>query len=129
MDETTFENAKVGDKVWTIDDDWGTITQIDEEKDNPIVVEFEFCQLSFTIKGFRFKNDKRQSLFWDELKYEIPIRPLRKIIKKINVWANIFPDDKILSYQTKEAADICKDTIRLKRIACVKLTGEYEVEE
>lgn len=126
MNETTFENAKVGDKVWTVTDDWGEIVEIIETSEYPIIVEFEACQLSFTVKGFYYETEKRQSLFWNEIKYEIPTRPKRKSIKKIECWMNIYSDGDNTIHKTKDKAN---ENACTYRIACIKLTGEYEVEE
>ncbi len=127
MKETTFERARTGDKVWTKKDGWGSIVRIDDNEEYPIVARFENRWKAFNLKGFALMSDKHQSLFWDELK--IPTRPKKKVIKKVERWANIYPynlDDDNIMYKTKEAANrVAGDA----RIACVKLTGKYEVEE
>ena len=86
-----FRNAKVGDRVWYIAKGWGTIVEINEDREYPIVFIADvdsFC--TFTFDGKRDVNDKNPSLFWDEIKYEIPEKPtifnleneLRKLIIK-----------------------------------------------
>ena len=124
MNETTFEKARTGDKVWTKKDGWGSIVGIDDNEELPITVCFRSRRKSFTKKGFALMSDKHQSLFWGEIK--IPTRPKRKIIKKVERWSNVYPNDFISIYKTKEMANInaCSS-----RIACVKLPIEYEVEE
>ena len=59
-----------------------------------------------------------------ECKYRI--KPKEKIVKKITVWVNAYPSHVSVSHNTKEIADVvCSE----RRIACVELTGSYEVEE
>ena len=51
----------------------------------------------------------------------------KKMAKKtVEHFANIYPDVSPCFHSTKELADRCATD---DRIACVKLTGEYEVEE
>jgi hypothetical protein len=51
--------------------------------------------------------------------------PKKKVTKTIEAWANVYPDQAIV-WRLKESADqIGSDN----RIACVKLTGTYEVLE
>ena len=72
-----FEKAKVGNKVWSFNYGWGNIIEIDPNAEYPLYVEFNFENYhdSFTYKGFRNKNDKNPSLFWNEIKFEIPEKP------------------------------------------------------
>lgn len=63
--------------------------------------------------------------------FELVRRPKRKEKRTVEMWANIYPgplyslSDSRLVFSTKEAAD--KQNLK-DRIACVRLTGEYEVE-
>ena len=86
-----FRNAKVRDRAYDILRGWGTIVEINEDREYPIVFIADvdsFC--TFTFDGKRDVNDKNPSLFWDEIKYEIPEKPtifnleneLRKLIIK-----------------------------------------------
>lgn len=86
-----FRNAKVRDRAYDILRGWGTIVEINEDREYPIVFVADvdsFC--TFTFDGKRDVNDKNPSLFWDEIKYEIPEKPtifnleneLRKLIIK-----------------------------------------------
>ncbi len=57
-------------------------------------------------------------------------RPKRKVKKQVEWWANLYTEDYMDTEEfcaTKEDAD--RVAMGTKRIACVKLTGEYEVEE
>jgi hypothetical protein len=73
---TTFENAKAGDKVWSMTKGWGTIAQIEKGFSNPIKVDFDNESFSFfNINGTYFDTDLNQTLFWDEIKFEAPPQP------------------------------------------------------
>jgi hypothetical protein len=50
--------------------------------------------------------------------------PAAKNKVKIELWTNIYSEDMVFSYKTKAEADRSQMN---GRIACVKLTGEYEV--
>lgn len=84
-----FRNAKVGDRVWDFIEQWGTIVEIDEKSDFPLVVEFDNNEEegAYTYEGKEFEVDFNPRLFWDEIKYEIPKKPfsleaeLRKLEK------------------------------------------------
>lgn len=83
-----FRNAKVGDRAYDILRGWGTIVEINEDREYPIVFVADvdsFC--TFTFDGKRDVNDKNPSLFWDEIKYEIPekstVFDLEKELRKL----------------------------------------------
>ena len=84
---TTFETAKVGDKVFHYRYGWSTITNIREESNYPITIDYDF---SFTYAGFADKSDKNRTLFWDEVVITHPEKPLPKleIDTKVLVWDN-----------------------------------------
>lgn len=64
----------------------------------------------------------------DLVEYLGPTKPKRKkmVTKTIERWENIYTNGRMCVYTTKEQADRAAN---LDRIACVKLTGTYEVEE
>lgn len=96
--ETTFENAKVGDKVWSYHNGWGVIYSITSPP-YPIIVDFSDAKLySFTLDGVEITGE-RQTLFWDEVKFEIPTRPKKRVKKE--GWINI---NKMCIHETKEMA-------------------------
>jgi hypothetical protein len=56
------------------------------------------------------------------------LRPRKKkVTKEIVAWANVYPRDHYAFHKAKEIADQYGDGTN--RIACVKVTGTYEVEE
>ena len=73
---TTFEDAKVGDRVFHYKYGWSTITNIREESNYPVIIDYDF---SFTYEGFADKSDKNRTLFWDEVVITPPEKPLPKL--------------------------------------------------
>ena len=82
---TTFEDAKVGDRVFHYKYGWSTITNIKKESDYPIIIDYDF---SFTYEGFTDKSDKNRTLFWDEVVITPPEKPLPRldVDTKVLVW-------------------------------------------
>lgn len=129
MPETTFENAKVGDKVWSVEYGWGEIIEISNR------VRVEFTRLagytgckSFDKHGRRL-SEYNKTLFWDEIKIVPPERPKIKVKKKVEVWLNVYPEEPLAKgniHYSREQADYIAWS---ERIVCVRLTGTYEVEE
>lgn len=112
---------KVGDKV-----NWlgstGELVVIDPNSTHPLEVYFEKHDSTevFTLDG-RYHVEQDPSLKLIE-------RPKKKVKKTTEVWVNIYGPGLgtgEFCHSEKQA-----DTQALKdRIACVKLTGEYEVDE
>lgn len=125
-----FRDAKVGDKVWRPvkgkpEGEWGEITEINPNEANgyPIVA----FDLTFAVDGRERHRDGFSSLFWAPVALPpLPERPKRKIIKNVEFWTNIYTYGPTLLYITREMADRYAVS---GRIACVKLTGSYEMEE
>lgn len=71
-----FKNAKVGDRAWFFEYGWGTITHVFKDSEYPINFESDTKRIcNFTIDGKRAVNDINPTLFWDEIKFEIPEKP------------------------------------------------------
>jgi hypothetical protein len=110
---TTFENARVGDKVWDYLRGWGEISakSILNDTPYPLTVTFKDCVLYYTLSGYQCNiMEPPRTLFWDELKYDIPTEPERirtKII--LNDWGR-------RTYKTIEALRVrenCKHPVTL----------------
>lgn len=88
---TTFETAKIGDKVWCITSGWGEIHDTGWSDRYPISVEFPDGEFrSYTLGGLYTEYDKTQSLFWGEVVIEAPAKPLPEldVDTKVLVWNN-----------------------------------------
>lgn len=84
----TFENAKVGDKVWDIIYGWGNIISVIKDYPFPIMVEFgNGKRTSYKFNGKYNDTDVNPVLFWNEIKIDIPEKPfdLESELKKLKV--------------------------------------------
>ena len=77
---TTFETAKVGDRVWDIVRGWGTIksTSFANAKGFPILVKLDNnpTDASYNLQGIYYIGHLKPSLYWDEIKFEAPKKPV-----------------------------------------------------
>jgi hypothetical protein len=86
MSTTTFETAKVGDRVFSHTFGWGTICKTDNNKHYPIQVTFDTTDESFTVEGFYRKHVYIQCLFWDECTIKAPTKlPSMKLVHGVKV--------------------------------------------
>lgn len=86
---TTFELARVGDRVWDIRLGWGVVHHINTNNVYPVAVSFpNGDRLLYTTEGFHDTSHVTQSLFWDEVVIEAPQKPLPKleVDTKVLVW-------------------------------------------
>lgn len=73
---TTFETAKVGDKVWCIVSGWGEIAGTVWTDRYPIYVRFPRGEFkAYTIDGLYDDQDLNRYLFWDEVVIDAPPNP------------------------------------------------------
>lgn len=96
-----FSNAKAGDRVWSMNKGHGVIVKINTYEDYPI--EVNFCTgLSdfYTVEGKDYPNDLHPTLFWDEIVFEAPKKPLPKleVDTKVLVWDVDKPKNKLVRY-------------------------------
>ena len=93
--ETTFENAKVGDKLWSFyGREWVTVEKICSNQKYCICLVFEDNSTeACTLEG-ETTEGSRQDIFWDEIKFEVPVRPKQKIKKKLKRWMNVYEEGK-----------------------------------
>lgn len=84
-----FRNAQVGDRVWDYERDcWGTIISINNECHYPLKVKLDNKyseELYYTIDGKSSTRNVNPSLFWNEIKIDIPEKPfdLEKELKSL----------------------------------------------
>lgn len=122
--------AKVGDRVYSLQWGWGTVRHIFTDGLFPIGVFFDEgaddgeC---FTKDGKRFPTVQSPDLFYGPPEIIGPPKPKRTVKRTLKRWVNVYANNSgNHSFPTKEAADRYS---ALGRIACVELTGTYEVEE
>lgn len=81
---TTFEDTKVGDRVWCLwHEQWSTIVKITPGLEYPITTELD----TYTVDGRQCKSRARV-LFWDEVVIIAPPMPIVQldIDTKVLVW-------------------------------------------
>lgn len=85
---TTFETAKVDDKVFDIKHGWGLISKVFPKNMRPITVQFRCTNRSYMFNGKYSETDRNQVLFWDEVIITPPSKPLPKleVDTKVLVW-------------------------------------------
>ena len=93
---TTFENAKVGDRVFDyVNQEWGIIIEVRKHDVYPIVVEYGKIITTYTIGGKLYKENPTQRLFWDEVPPIVaPSKPMEvpPVDTLVRVW---YGDDKL----------------------------------
>jgi hypothetical protein len=76
MDKPMFENVTVGDRVWSMQGEWGIVDKIEEGSLLPLIVRFDNGEIHlYDLSGKFFNRDKNPTLFWSEVKFEIPPTP------------------------------------------------------
>ena len=115
------QELKVGDHVRDIlSDEISIVVKKSGGEIYPLMAEFSSDWLYFTKEGMSNVNHRHPRF--------VKVEPPKKKVKKtIEAWANVYKYGRVSRYNTKEEADWNADNSR--RIACVKLTGEYEIEE
>jgi hypothetical protein len=83
--KNTFENAQTSDRVWSMHHGWGVVTHVSDPK---ILVRFDHLKWNgiFTICGKYCTKDLNPTLFWNEVKIDIPQKPVKtKLIHGVEV--------------------------------------------
>lgn len=125
--ETDFSSAKVGDRVWDFIYGWGKILPENKRINRelyPIYVQFDsgVCD-AYSYDGVNGLG--KRTLFWDEIHFEIPPRPKRKVKKVIEGWVDVSILAEIL-HKTKEDARYHSGISTREPLY---IHHEYEVEE
>lgn len=72
-----FRNAKVGDRVWDFIEHWGTIIRIHDKSDFPLIIKFDNKEERiYKFNGQAYGENMTIRLFWNEIKFKIPEKPL-----------------------------------------------------
>jgi len=118
----------IGRRVWCFLYGWGTIEEVNgaDMMPYPVEVSFSMGSRSYDIGGRSFIKSN-PTLFWDEIRFKEPPKPKRIIKKTIERWVNIYPCQDWIEYAGNE--EEANSVAGTNRIACVKLIGEYEIDE
>jgi hypothetical protein len=103
MSTTTFETAKIGNKVFSHTFGWGEIECIDLRSFFPIEVRFHESGVyeTYTLEGYCYDDLPIQSLFWDKAEIKAPTKPADiKIINGIEIPDITFKPDLNVHYYT-----------------------------
>ena len=91
----TFENAKIGDKVWSVGFGWGEVSSIVERDTYPIKVLFSGRnKTTYTLEGKQLANHVHQTLYWDEVVFKAPTKPLPALDVDTEVLVWMHPSEK-----------------------------------
>jgi len=103
-----FKDAKIGDKLYSVEDGWGVVEAINTDRDHPLTIQFDGCMKSFTLNGKRYIDSKNPTLFWDKIEFEVPKRPLPdlKVDTKVIVWKSGEPKKRRHFKKFNEDGDI-----------------------
>lgn len=80
MSEQYFQGIRVGDKIWTIQEGWTEVENINKEGDT---YQIETTNEDYTIEGKYLEEDQHQSAFWSDPGIVAPPRPKR--MKKVTI--------------------------------------------
>jgi hypothetical protein len=120
---------KNGDDVLNLRQGWGTVVAEDYSKSCCMFNFPKGAHIIFRKDGRFQEEDEYPSAFTREeaaIKFPEYPAPKRKVKKTLERWVNVYSDRESIGYMYHIDAD--KVSV-LDRIACVKLTGDYEVEE
>ena len=97
-----FEGARLGDTVWDFILGEGTITFIDTSLEYPLHINFKSSSGVFNLKGRRidFNKKKKPTLFWAEIKFEVPKRPKRDLKRPVNLYPSFSGGSYKFSFYT-----------------------------
>ncbi len=80
---------------------------------------------TYTTDGRFSSTDKHRSLLTIEEAKSLGIEPPKKKVE-VKLWTNVYPNQPCIAYHIKENAD---KSAAYNRIACVEMTGFYEVDD
>lgn len=68
-----FDDAEVGDKVWSVVEGWGVVKEIHKNSNFPLLVSFKSRNFScgYTFEGKSSLVDNGPSLFWKEQTFDL----------------------------------------------------------
>jgi hypothetical protein len=125
-----FSSVKVGDKLWSVQLGECDVVVVKAGTWNSIVCRNgEGNSEPYHQDGRYWSEDAAPSLYWSRPEITAPPKPKRMVRKEVEAWVNVYDGmhivDSSMMFKTRDAADVSGTC----RIACVRLTGSYEVEE
>lgn len=79
MNNETFKDVKIGDKLWSFKSGWGQVIDTNYSNTYPLQLQFQDGDNSFSLDGKDNESDLLPDLYYDEIKFEIPKKPLPKL--------------------------------------------------
>lgn len=102
---SNFTSAKEGDRVWSIQQGWGTIDTIANSGPYSLVVDFDNgASESYDLQGRFVVDDVFSSLFWDVPTFTVPAPPAAPAEHAIECFLNVYPTGEIYWHSSEEEA-------------------------
>lgn len=114
----------VGKRVYSITFGFGVISTVGASRNIfPVTVRFDNDRSDiYTSDGKLTPRAVNKDLYWNE----IEIKEIKMKTVEIERWINVYKDSISYNYKTKDDAN---QMAAEDRIACIKLTGSYQVRE
>ena len=122
----TFENARVGDKVYCLVNGEGVINKIDDTVKYPLEVRFKANILAYNVEGQSYFGPHMRTLYWSKPEIIAPPQPKRKVMKEFVFYVNVYRHGHTTTYTTRFEADKYKCNDRLGDAECIVITREVE---
>lgn len=129
MIKNDLTGVRVGDKLWdAAEGEWVEVISINGSATYPIAVKNENRYINgCTMSGCSWLDGGVPRYYWDKVEIIPPPRPKRKVKKTVELWANIYPNGGMLTWDTKKDADSNASSNRLGEAH--HIIHEYEAEE
>lgn len=129
---TGFSKAKIGDRVFDrFRQEWGVINGVYKESTYAVEVDFLENMEEYLIDGRLEKDHSIPALVWDSQVPErnwavLPEMPKKIVTKRVKGYLNVYSDNDVTFYLSKDIADHYAAS---HRIVCIPVIAEYEIEE
>jgi hypothetical protein len=104
-EKAMFEDAQVGDGVWSVANGPGKIHSIDNQMTYPLGLCFDNGNIDRIAKCGRSRlSDQSPATFHSKIKFDVPPRPKRKVKKEVEFWCLFYHAGLYGSYDTETEA-------------------------